>query len=169
MKRLLLVFSICILFVSCNNKTNVSSIDPINWNKRAIPLPKTDSLINGKTYLSVYSEIYGLTEHRTQNLTATVSIRNINPKDTLYINKAQYFNTNGEPTRTYFSNTVFVKPLETIEIIIDERDKEGGTGANFIFDWSKTREDIHDPFFEAVMISTSSQQGISFTTQGIKI
>jgi len=168
MKNFIKLLSVCFVFIACNNKAEVSSINPINWNKRTISLPTTDTLINGKTYLSVYSEIYGLTEHRTQNLTATVSIRNINPNDTIYINKAEYFNTHGDPIRTYFNKTVFIKPLETIEIIIDERDKEGGSGANFVFDWSASKG-IHDPFFEAVMISTSSQQGISFTTQGIKI
>ncbi|MBQ0769402.1 MAG: DUF3124 domain-containing protein [Bizionia sp.] len=168
MKNFLVLLSVCFTFIACNDKAEVSSINPINWNKRTITLPTTNALISGKTYLSVYSEIYGLTEHRTQNLTATVSIRNINPNDTIYINKAEYFNTNGDPIRTYFNKTVFIKPLETIEIIIDERDKEGGSGANFVFDWSVSKG-IHDPFFEAVMISTSSQQGISFTTQGIKI
>lgn len=168
MKNFLVLLSLCFVFLACNNKAEVSSINPVNWDKRTISLQKTDSLISGKTYLSVYSEIYGLTEHRTQNLTATVSIRNINPNDTIYINKAEYFNTLGSPIRTYFSQTVFIKPLETIEIIIDERDKEGGSGANFVFDWSVSKG-IHDPHFEAVMISTSSQQGISFTTQGIKI
>ncbi|TYB77470.1 DUF3124 domain-containing protein [Bizionia gelidisalsuginis] len=168
MKNFLLLLSVCFVLVACNGKAEVSSINPINWNKRTILLPKSNALVTGKTYLSVYSEIYGLTEHRTQGLTATVSIRNINPNDTIYINKAEYFNTHGELIRTYFSKTVFIKPLETIEIIIDERDKEGGSGANFVFDWSIS-EGIHDPFFEAVMISTSSQQGISFTTQGLKI
>ena len=52
--------------------------------------------------------------------------------------------------------------------MIDEVDKEGGTGANFLFEW-KLNKKANEPFFEAVMISTSGQQGLSFTTQGRRI
>ena len=55
--------------------------------------------------------------------------------------------------------------METVEIVIDESDKEGGTGANFLFNWS-IKPNSTEPFFESVMLSTSGQQGISFTTQG---
>lgn len=59
-------------------------------------------------------------------------------------------------------------PLETVEIVVDETDVEGGTGANFIFEWSK-KDSTPEPLFEAVMISTSGQQGLSFTSTGIRI
>ena len=58
--------------------------------------------------------------------------------------------------------------MQTIEIVIDENDIEGGTGANFIFDWLATKS-THAPYFEAVMISTSGQQGLSFTTKGVDL
>ena len=58
--------------------------------------------------------------------------------------------------------------METVEIVIDQDDNEGGTGANFIFDW-KIKPDTNEPLFEAVMISTYGQQGLSFTTTGIRL
>ncbi len=57
---------------------------------------------------------------------------------------------------------------EQVVLLIDEIDKEGGTGANFIFEWTIKRKS-NEPIFESVMISTSGQQGLSFTTQGIRI
>ena len=57
--------------------------------------------------------------------------------------------------------------METVEIVIDENDKEGGTGANFHFDW-RIKPLSNEPLFEAVMIS-SFGQGLSFTTQGKRI
>lgn len=45
---------------------------------------------------------------------------------------------------------------------------EGGTGANFTFDW-KIKQGSNKPFFEGIMTSTSGQQGLSFTTKGIDI
>ena len=101
-------------------------------------------------------------------LTATISIRNVNKADTVYINKAEYYNTKGNSIRTYFDKPIFIAPMETVEIVIDERDQEGGTGANFLFDWT-IKPNSNDPIFEAIMISTSGQQGLSFTTQGKKI
>ena len=57
--------------------------------------------------------------------------------------------------------------METIEIVIDQVDSVGGTGGNFIFSWA-TENQYNEPLFEAIMISTDNQQGISFTTQGVK-
>lgn len=167
MKIILLLFLLTILGQSCQDKTvEISSIHPHNWTKRTITLPLQDSLLSGTSYLSVYSQIYSLTEQRTYNLTATVSMRNTNRMDTIYVNKAEYFDTQGNLIRTYFNQSIFIAPMETVEIVIDEQDKEGGTGANFLFEWS-IKKNTHEPLFEGVMISTSGQQGLSFTTQGM--
>ena len=152
----------------CEKQKEISSINPINWENRAVKKSLPDSLVSGASYLSVYSEIYSETEHATINLTATISLRNINKKDTIYLDKAEYYNTHGQLIRSYFSKPIFISPMETVEIVIDEHDKEGGSGANFIFDW-KIQTNTHEPFFECVMISTYGQQGLSFTTQGIRI
>jgi hypothetical protein len=58
--------------------------------------------------------------------------------------------------------------METVQIIIEEQDNEGGTGANFVFDW-KIKANTIEPIFEAVMISTYGSQSISFTTTGKRI
>jgi uncharacterized lipoprotein NlpE involved in copper resistance len=168
MKNLFKILLIAFLIQSCKNKAEVSSINSVNWEKRTIKHNLKDSLTHGATYLAVYSQIYSQTEHRTHDLTATISMRNANKLDTIYINKAEYFDTKGNPIRTYFNKPIFIAPMETVEIIIDEKDQEGGTGANFLFDWS-IKQNTNEPFFEGVMISTSGQQGISFTTQGKRI
>jgi hypothetical protein len=86
----------------------------------------------------------------------------------LYISKANYHNTAGKNIRTYLNNPVYLAPLETLEIIIAEQDIEGGSGANFIFDWA-IKNEKNAPVFEAVMISTNGQQGLSFTTRGVPV
>ena len=168
MKNTIKIVLLTLLIQSCKEKVEISSINPVNWEKRTIGFDFADTLIKGTTYLSVYSQIYSQTEHRTHDLTATVSIRNVNKADTIYINKAEYFDTKGNSIRIYFDKTIFIAPMETVEIIIDEQDQEGGTGANFLFDWT-IMPNSNDPIFEAIMISTSGQQGLSFTTQGKKI
>ena len=166
--KLIVLIIISLFIYSCEESKVVSSIDATNWKKRTVTHPLSDSLVHGKTYLSVYSQIYSETEHRIHSLTATVSLRNINTNDTIFLDKATYYNTHGKAIRTYFDKPIFIAPMETVEIIIDESDKEGGTGANFLFNWTIKRN-TNEPFFESVMISTSGQQGISFTTQGKNI
>ena len=146
----------------------ISSINPENWSKREVSIPTKDSLMHGKSYLSIYSQIYSSTEHKTHNLTAMVSLRNTSEKDTLFILKAEYFDTHGTSLRNYFSHPIYLVPLETTAIIIDEMDVEGGTGSNFIFEW-KSPIGSPEPLFEGVMNSTVGQQGLSFTTQSRRI
>ena len=156
-------FSACVE----NQASQVSSVDPVNWEKRKVQLDSADSLVRGSSYLSVYSEIYQRSEGRTYHLTATVSMRNISSTDSVFILHADYYNTKGDLIRNYLNHPVFIQPLETIEIVIDEADETGGTGANFLVEWA-TRSQVHEPLLEAVMISTTGQQGLSFTTQGVK-
>ncbi len=168
MKPILLFIPGLLFLQSCTEQQRVSSVDPVNWNRRTVDYPLGDSLLSGTTYLSVYSEIYSQTEHRTHHLTATVSMRNVNLADTVYLESATYFDTHGNAIRSYIEGTIFIAPMETVEIVINEMDKEGGTGANFLFEW-KIKPASAEPLFEGVMISTSGQQGLSFTTQGHKI
>lgn len=167
MKKTIVVLTLLIFFTSCENKKKeFIPVVKLKLNERAITLK--EPYIKGKSYLSVYPQIYNITEHRRQNLTATVSIRNTSEKDSLFIKRASYYNTKGDLIRSYIASPIYLQPLETIEIVIDERDKEGGTGANFIFDWAKRKQGT-EPIFEAVMISTLGQQGLSFLTQGKRI
>jgi len=161
---------LCALFLalSCSEEKKVSHLDSVNWEKKYIDLPATDTLMKGSSYLSIYSSIYDGTEKTLHHLTATASMRNVSHTDSIYVLKAEYYNTKGDLIRTYFNQPIFLKPLETIEIVIDQDDKYGGTGANFVFNWA-VKSNNHEPIFEAVMISTTGQQGISFTTRGIKL
>ncbi|MCD8448055.1 DUF3124 domain-containing protein [Tenacibaculum finnmarkense genomovar finnmarkense] len=159
---------VVVLFFSCGEKKEISSINPENWSKRAINLTSKDSLEYGKSYLSIYSEIYSYTEHKTHELTSMASMRNTSDLDTIYLLKAEYYNTHGKSVRKYFDSPIFLAPMETTEIIIDEIDVSGGTGSNFIFEW-KIPKNCPEPVFEGIMSSTMGQQGLSFTTQAKRI
>lgn len=168
MKLIISLFSIMLFISSCQDLKDTDSPHHENFEKRTVELNGLDSLESGKSYLSVYSQIYSLSEHKTHNLTVTASIRNISLNDTIYITKAEYFDTHAKPIHSYFENPIYIAPLETVEIVIDEVDQEGGTGANFIFDW-KIKRNSTEPFFEGIMISTYGTQGLSFTTEGKRI
>tara|TARA_R110002051_G_scaffold73135_6_gene132770 strand:- start:13857 stop:14366 length:510 start_codon:yes stop_codon:yes gene_type:complete len=168
MKKFILLLSVAALVIGCMEEKEISSINPENWSKRKITLNVKDSLEYGKSYLSIYSQIYSSSEHKTHNLTAMVSLRNTSDVDTIYLLKAEYYDTHGVSLRNYFNHPIYLAPLETAEIIIDEMDISGGTGSNFIFEW-KIPKDCPEPLFEGVMNSTVGQQGLSFTTLSRRI
>jgi hypothetical protein len=168
MKKKYAPLVLIVLLFACNERKEISSINPENWSKRYVTITAKDSLEFGKSYLSIYSQIYSMSERKTHNLTAMVSLRNTSESDTIYILRAEYFDTHGKSVRNYFNQPIFLSPLETTEIIIDEVDITGGTGSNFIFEWNIPKNSP-DPLFEGVMNSTMSQQGLSFTTQAKRI
>jgi len=170
MKSFVSIFLILIA-IGCDKQPKVNTVAKINWQAKALSaeeLEKMDTLEAGVSYLSVYPQVFNVEESKTQALTATVSIRNTSRTDSIYISSAKYYNTKGELIRVYFDYTVCLLPLETDHIIIPHKDNTGGTGANFIFEWQK-KSKTPDPLFEAVMLSTYGQQGISFTTHGLRI
>ncbi|MFV9551856.1 DUF3124 domain-containing protein [Algibacter sp. PT7-4] len=168
MKRILILILLIFQLFNCEEKKEISSVNPENWSKRKANINQKDSLEFGKSYLSIYSQIYSLSQHRTHNLTAMVSLRNTSETDSVYILKAEYYDTHGKSIRKYFDYPIYLAPMETTEIIIDEIDITGGTGANFIFDWKKPKN-TPEPLFEGVMSSTMGQQGLSFTTHAKRI
>ena len=169
MKSIITSILISIIFFSCTKEEQKTiAIEKVDWTKHEIKSAHMESLETGKTYLSIYPQIYSFSKNKTHDLTTLVSLRNISETDTIYMSRADYFDTHGDKIETYISKTIYLKPLETIEIVIEENDSKGGTGSNFVFEWHKNKSGI-DPHFEAVMSSTMAQQGLSFTTQGIRI
>ncbi|MCK8479878.1 DUF3124 domain-containing protein [Psychroserpens algicola] len=168
MKTFLSLLLCIVLISSCESTKDTDVFHSENWNKRQIDLSSKDSLNYGKSYLSIYSQIYSISQHKTHNLTAMASLRNVSDRDTIYLTSAKYYDTHGVLLRTYFDTPIFLAPLETTEIIIDELDIEGGTGSNFIFEWL-IPEDSPEPLFEGIMNSTVGQQGLSFTTQAVRL
>ena len=165
---ILCLIVVAILCYSCEDSKVLNSTNPDKWNKRMLNRTLHDSMEVGSTFLSIYSQIHNRDESELIGLFATVSLHNPNVNDSIFIDKTVYYNTDGEPIRTYFDKTIFIRPMETVQIIIEEQDNEGGTGANFVFDW-QIKPNTIDPIFEAVMISTYSSQSISFTTTGRRI
>lgn len=150
------------------DKKKEDAIPTFDWSDKVIAIPQNDSLTYGASYLSIYSQIYSYTEHTSLDLTATVSIRNTSETDSIYLLKANYHDTKGKAIQSYLSEPISLQAMETLEIVISEVDTKGGAGANFIFEWA-TEPHVSEPIFEAVMISTYGQQGLSFMTHGKRI
>jgi hypothetical protein len=121
-----------------------------------------------QVYIPIYSDIYFVDSKHTFSLTATLSIRNTSFKDSIYVFAIDYYNSGGEKVRRYNESTLLVKPMESIEFVVENKDDTGGVGANFVVEWG-AKPEAQKPFFQGIMIGTTGQQGISFTTEGIVI
>ncbi|ARN79386.1 hypothetical protein BST97_05490 [Nonlabens spongiae] len=164
---LLLVMGLAIIGCFEEETAKYPSKQP-DWATRVSTVDDFSAFAKAKSYLPIYSHIYHVHDERTFDLTATASIRNISPSDTLYIISADYYDTSGKMLREYVQDPIYVKPMETLEIIIEEKDYDGGSGANFLFEYAQ-KDGSSAPLFEAVMISTQGQQGLSFTTRGVPV
>lgn len=168
MRNISKIAFLLLIIISCQREKEIVPVEKTDWEIRKSEIVNYNDFTLGKTYLPVYSHIYYMQENVSFDLTITISIRNVSMVDSVYILKADYYNTSGDNIRQYLKNPIFLKPMETVEIIIAEQDTEGGSGANFVFDWA-INNDKNPPLFEAVMISTYGQQGISYTTRGVQV
>ena len=163
-----ILFLMLVALVACEQPPPELDLNDESWLRRKATIENMDSLVYGKSYLSVYSQMYSFTQNQKYNLTGMISLRNVSDRDTVYLLRADYFNTEGSKIRTYFDHPIFVMPMETLEIVIAQKDVEGGTGSNFLIEW-KAPLNCPEPLFEGVMNSMQGNQGVAFTTQAKRI
>lgn len=124
------------------------------------------TLSKGQTlYVPAYSHIYAGDRELPMLLTVTLSIRNIDVNHPITLIYADYHGTKGELIKKYVEKSILIKPLESIRYVIPQKDKSGGSGANFMVQWESDKA-VNPPIIESVMIGTEGQQGISFTSRG---
>lgn len=164
---LIALFGSSILLLSCELRSDRAVKPDMDWMQRPASQLEGAFLVNGKTYLAVNPSIYDQSNTGLINLTTTVSLRNLDQNREVLLKSIDLYNTDGQIERSYLDNPILMAPLETLQLIIVHEDNTGGTGANFIFDWSTQTLGV-EPQFDAVMISTYGQ-GISFQFEGVRI
>jgi len=124
-----------------------------------VPAPQ---VARGQTlYVPVYSHVYWGPKARPFDLACTLSIRNADLASEITVTSVDYYDTAGSFVRSHLEAPVVLRPLETVDYYIEEKDTTGGSGANFIVRWRSDRT-VNVPVVETVMIGVYSSQGISF-------
>lgn len=106
-------------------------------------------------YLPIHTQLYhGDINPKTGKppetpLSAYVSIRNTDPRASLRVTSARYYNTEGQLLRDFLPKPQSVPPLGTYEIHIPRPNASGPQGANFIIEWNAERP-INPPQVEAL-------------------
>lgn len=159
-----------LLIIGCNEQQEVEPLE--NQGKQDSTLARNANSFNRSAesvgqlvYVPVYSHIYQQDRQKTFNLTTTLSIRNADPFRSFMLTEVSYYDSKGQFIQHYLDSTVTIEPLASTSFVIEERDLRGGVGANFIVNW-KSNQAIIPPVIEAVNITTSQQQGISFLSVG---
>jgi len=163
MKYSYLIFIVFLL--ACNHK-NVDVEKKKSHPSHKYTFVNTDSIqlkYYETDYVPVYSDIYHRDGTFRFSLTTTISIRNTSIIDSVYLLKADYYDSYGTELAEYIDSTILLTPLESIEFVVHEDEKAGGAGANFIIDWAATNYS-DQLLIQSVMIGTYGQQGISFIT-----
>jgi hypothetical protein len=122
-------------------------------------------------YLPVYSHLYhGDINSRTgkpsETLVSThVSIRNTDMKAALRVTSARYYNTEGKLLREFLPAPQIIPPLGTYELFVPRSDASGGSGANFIIEWT-AEGPINTPLVEALHADIREARTLLFVTTG---
>ena len=125
------------------------------------------ALINKHSvYVPVYSHIYSETGESAINLTAILSIRNTSYTDSFYVTDVIYYGSQGEVLRRYIDSPLLVKPMTSIEFVVERTESKGGAGANFVVKWGSFSAGS-EPLIQTVMNEIS--RGISFVTNGVEM
>jgi len=122
-------------------------------------------IVTGQTiFVPAYSEVF-YNHKNTLDITITLTIHNTDLEHPIIIKSVRYYDTNGNLVHKYIDQPIELAPIATHSIVIAGDDKHGGVGANFIVEWV-AETGVYEPVVEAIMVSTSGQQGISFMSPG---
>jgi Protein of unknown function (DUF3124) len=128
-------------------------------------MPSENLDVPGAFYVPVYSSVSISQGKVRADFSVTLSIHNASEMRPLVLRRIAYFDTNGKMVESYLKAPVALKPFSTIEVFVPTTDVRGGTGANFVVDWSATGE-IAEPVVEALMFGGLGSGHYAFISQG---
>lgn len=132
------------------------------------------TLSNGQhLYLPIYAFIqYGDVDTRgvarQVPVSALVSIHNTDLDRPLKLLSARYYSTEGKFLRNFVSSPRILKPMETLEFLVERRDMVGGSGANFVIQW-EAEVPVSPPLVQALHVEMQTNRAIVFTTDAVLI
>lgn len=113
-----------------------------------------------------YSHVYYGDRQDEFLLSVTLSIRNTSLTESIVVRSVRYYDSQGKLIKQYASSALKLPPLASTEFFIPQTDRSGGSSASFVVEWVAEQQQVTAPIVEAIMLSTSFQQGVSFTSPG---
>jgi hypothetical protein len=135
-----------------------------------LPVMAAEALSSGQAlYLPIYSYIWHgdrVVDGKTplkNTVSALVSIRNTSLKTPIRVSSARYYSTHGKLIKQFISKPVVLGAMGTLELFVERKESEGGSGANFVIEWD-ARVPTNPPLVEAVHADIKGHQTLTFVT-----
>ena len=157
--------------LACNGPApDIRSHGSASSRLKPLTTPLPEPTVQKTAYVPVYSSIYlGVdVNHDMMELAVTLSIRNVSARQRLVLDHIRYYDSEGKFVREYLNTRSDLGPLASVEYVVQQLDRAGGPGANFLVQWTGPA-DIDEPLIEAVMIGNGGNVGYSFTSAGRSI
>lgn len=130
-----------------------------------------DPASRGQTvYVPVYSEVHhGNLDARgkatAELMSVLVSVRNTDMRESIRVLAAPYYDTKGKLLRNYLAAPRVVPPMGTLELFVEHRENEGGSGANFLVRWEADKP-VPPPIVEALHTRFQAGKTLGFISRG---
>jgi len=169
-KRLLTtaVLAVCCVLAGCDFEPPARKVPITRLGHRNLtPVDiRPEALLERKSvYVPIYSSIYWGDEAQLTDLTAVMSIRNVDETRSLVVTSVEYYDSDGRLVRQYLEEPARLGPLMTADFVIARADVTGGAGANFLVKWGM-EEPGPDALIQAIMLGQIGSASISFLTEG---
>lgn len=169
----LLVFLFIVLFLGCDDlKQKDEELKKDTTNRQSNTYEhfqktneRIDTTFDRKNfYIPAYSHVY-ISENNYVRLSISLSVRNTDPYKDLYVESIDYYNTEGKLVKRYLSQPHILKPMATVDYIVNLEDMSGGNGAKFLVNLA-SKGKIFTPIIQAIMTNTFGNSNLSFLTEG---
>ncbi len=101
-------------------------------------------------------------------VSALVSIHNTDMQRPLRVMFARFFSTQGDFLRNAVPAPRTLKPMETMEFMVERRDVAGGSGSNFVIQWQADTP-VSPPLVQALHVELQTNRALSFITEAVVI
>jgi len=121
-------------------------------------------------YVPVYSHIWHGNLDSKQKpqmllLSSMLSIRNTDPNSGFTVKSVRYYDTAGKLLREFLAQPSSLAPMASTDLFVEHKDDQGGTGANFVVEWSADKP-ISEPIIETVNAYFFGPHSLAFTSPG---
>ncbi|MBS2008939.1 MAG: DUF3124 domain-containing protein [Cyanobacteria bacterium SZAS TMP-1] len=165
----IIILALCLLILtSCaaDTQPKIAPLESLQAHLQPFAAPAGFTpKISETVYVPVYSHIYHEDSTRATLLTGTLSIRNTDFKNGIILKSIAYYSTEGKLLSELCPRPLTLGPMASAEIVVPRTNTQGGSGANFVVQWMSEKP-VSEPLVEAVMISSSSAQSVSFVSRG---
>ncbi|WP_446009847.1 DUF3124 domain-containing protein [Candidatus Electrothrix sp.] len=123
------------------------------------------TITTGQTlFVPAYSKVH-YTGNNTMKLAVTLTIHNTDFTHPIFVTSVRYYNTTGKMVQEYREQPLRLGPMAATDFFVDSGEQTGGVGTHFIVEWV-AEQPVYEPVVEALMVSNSGTQGLSFTSSG---